>query len=159
MARNNPDDERECYNMDTRAVKFFFLSLDLPNHPLFKEQQELSTLPQVALTQLLKKYDGSTLKEETVKDASGNETTQKVKYVIKQLPRYLFLHVKRFSKNNFFKEKNLTIVNFPIKGLDLTELVSPTPKTSQVYDLIGTTIHMGKAESGAYKVMAVHEPS
>eukprot|EP00353_Schmidingerella_taraikaensis_P012008 CAMPEP_0185590306 /NCGR_PEP_ID=MMETSP0434-20130131/60357_1 /TAXON_ID=626734 ORGANISM="Favella taraikaensis, Strain Fe Narragansett Bay" /NCGR_SAMPLE_ID=MMETSP0434 /ASSEMBLY_ACC=CAM_ASM_000379 /LENGTH=48 /DNA_ID= /DNA_START= /DNA_END= /DNA_ORIENTATION= len=30
---------------------------------------------------------------------------------------------------------------------------------SHVYDLVGTVIHMGKAESGAYKVMAVHEPS
>jgi len=28
----------ECYDMDTKAVKFFFLSLDLPSHPLFKEQ-------------------------------------------------------------------------------------------------------------------------
>ena len=77
------------------------------------------------MTQLLRKYDGSTLKEESARDANGNETSVKVKYVIKQLPRYLFLHVKRFSKNNFFKEKNLTIVNFPIKGLDLTDLVSP----------------------------------
>ena len=33
------------------------------------------------------------------------------------------MHVKRFSKNNFFKEKNQSIVNFPIRGLDLTDLV------------------------------------
>ena len=122
LARQNAGDE--CYDMDSKIVKFFFLSLDLPSHPLFKEQQELSTLPQVALTQLLKKYDGSTLKEETIRDSNGNETTQKVKYTIKKLPNYLLLHVKRFSKNNFFKEKNLTIVNFPIKNLDLTDLVN-----------------------------------
>ena len=35
----------ECYDMDKKTVKFFFLSLDVPSHPLFKEQQELSTLP------------------------------------------------------------------------------------------------------------------
>ena len=81
-----------------------------------------------------------------------------MKYSIKQLPRYLFLHVKRFSKNNFFKEKNLTIVNFPIKNLDLSELVAGSAER-HVYDLVGTAIHMGKAESGVYKVMAVHEPS
>ena len=107
------------------------------------------------------------MKEETVKDAGGNETTQKVKYVIKQLPRYLFLHVKRFSKNNFFKEKNQSIVNFPIRGLDLTDLVmcpdanatNDTLRERHLFDLVGSVIHTGKAESGTYKVMALHEPS
>ena len=28
----------EVYDMATKSVKFFFLSLDLPSHPLFKEQ-------------------------------------------------------------------------------------------------------------------------
>ena len=48
----------------------------------------------------------------------------KRKYVIKKLPKYLFINIKRFSKNNFFKEKNPTIVSYPIKDLDLTEFVS-----------------------------------
>jgi len=74
---------------------------------------------------LLKKYDGVTLKEETVKKADGTEMTVKQKYTIKRLPKYLLMHVKRFSKNNFFKEKNQSIVNFPIRGLDLTDLVKP----------------------------------
>ena len=33
------------YSMEKKTVKFFFLTLDLPNVPLFKEQQELGTLP------------------------------------------------------------------------------------------------------------------
>ena len=73
---------------------------------------------------MLKKYDGTTLKEETVRKADGTEMTVKQKYQIKRLPKYLVLHVKRFSKNNFFKEKNQSIVNFPIKGLDLTDYVA-----------------------------------
>ena len=48
----------------------------------------------------------------------------KRKYIIKKLPKYLFLHIKRFSKNNFFKEKNPMIVNFPLRDLDLKELVA-----------------------------------
>ena len=28
----------DCYDMEKKDVKFFFLSLDLPSHPLFKEQ-------------------------------------------------------------------------------------------------------------------------
>jgi len=110
---------------------------------------------------LLKKYDGTTLKEETVRKADGTEMTVKQKYQIKRLPKYLVLHVKRFSKNNFFKEKNQSIVNFPIKGLDLTDYVAGGDETKprQLFDLIGTVIHTGKADSGTYKVMAVHEPS
>ena len=111
---------------------------------------------------LLKKYDGVTLKEETVrKGADGTETTVKEKYTIKRLPKYLLLHVKRFSKNNFFKEKNQSIVNFPIRGLDLTDLVQSAADSisRQIFDLVGSVIHTGKAESGTYKVMALHEPS
>ena len=55
---------------------------------------------------LLKKYDGVTLREETLRKSDGTEYTVKQKYAIKRLPKYLIIHVKRFSKNNFFKEKN-----------------------------------------------------
>lgn len=33
------------------------------------------------------------------------------------------IHIKRFTKNDFFVEKNPTIVNFPIKNLDLSDYV------------------------------------
>lgn len=36
-------------------------------------------------------------------------------FQLKHLPDYLILHIKRFTKNNFFVEKNPTIVNFPVK--------------------------------------------
>ena len=48
-----------------------------------------------------------------------NETQELKQYKLKKLPNYLFIHIKRFSKNSFFKEKNATIVNFPIKNLEL----------------------------------------
>lgn len=113
---------------------------------------------------LLKKYDGVTMREETLRRPDGSEYTVKQKYAIKRLPRYLIVHVKRFSKNNFFKEKNQSIVNFPIRGLDLTDLVvaaedGERARPREVFDLIGTVIHSGKAEGGSYKVMALHEPS
>ena len=34
--------------------------------------------------------------------------------------RYLIIHIKRFIKNNFFMEKNPTIVTFPLNDLDLS---------------------------------------
>ena len=56
--------------------------------------------------QLLKKFDGQSFKEESLRKADGTDVTVKQKYAIKRLPKYLLLHVKRFSMNNFFKEKN-----------------------------------------------------
>ena len=44
-------------------------------------------------------------------------------YKLKHLPPYLIFHVKRFTKNNFFTEKNPTIVNFPVKNLELRDYV------------------------------------
>lgn len=41
------------------------------------------------------------------------------KYRIIRLPEFLVINIKRFTKNNFFWEKNPSIVNFPVKGLDL----------------------------------------
>ena len=61
-------------------------------------------------------------------------------------------------------EKNPTIVNFPIKNLDLTELidqddVEPTNKKEFKYDLIANVIHEGKPESGIYRVQVRHKPT
>ena len=109
----------------------------------------------------MKKYDGMTMTEET-QSKDGVEVSVKKKYKIKKLPQYLFLHIKRFSKNNFFKEKNPMIVNFPIRDLDLKEFVAAedgADKSSMVYDLVGSVIHNGKADSGTYRVQTMHNPS
>lgn len=64
----------------------------------------------------MKKFDGKTFTEEAV-------TCIKRKYKIFELPKYLIIHIKRFTKNEFFMEKNPTIVSFPIKNLDMSEYV------------------------------------
>lgn len=35
------------------------------------------------------------------------------RYCLTRLPRYLILHLVRFTKNNFYVEKNPSIVTFP----------------------------------------------
>lgn len=37
------------------------------------------------------------------------------------LPPYLILHIKRFTKNNFVEERNPTIVNFPLRGVEMSD--------------------------------------
>lgn len=38
-----------------------------------------------------------------------------------RLPNFLALHLRRFSRNNFFVEKNPTLATFPVRGLDLRD--------------------------------------
>jgi U4/U6.U5 tri-snRNP-associated protein 2 len=41
-----------------------------------------------------------------------------------KLPPFLIFTIKRFTSNNFVEEKNPTIVNFPLKGVDLQDCKS-----------------------------------
>jgi U4/U6.U5 tri-snRNP-associated protein 2 len=63
---------------------------------------------QVPLIACLTKFDGSTFQEMMNGDRR--------QYVVTQLPQYLIVHIKRFSKNTQqYVEKNPTIVNFPVR--------------------------------------------
>ena len=63
---------------------------------------------QVPLFACLSKFDGSTEQEMMNGDRR--------RYVITRLPRFLIVHIKRFSKNTQqYTEKNPTIVNFPVR--------------------------------------------
>lgn len=69
-------------------TNFLMLGLDLPVTPLYQDKVSGTTqIPQVSLSSLLKKYDGTTV----------NEATSKT-YRITRLPQYLVLHAKRFQK-------------------------------------------------------------
>ena len=74
--------------------------------------------PQVPIFELLRKFDGG----RTHDDIKAGRR----RYRLTRLPAYLVLHMKRFTKNNFFWEKNPTIVNFPVRNLELRDVV-PVP--------------------------------
>lgn len=73
---------------------------------------------QAPIFELLRKFDGQRVHDDI---KAGRR-----RYRLTRLPAHLVLHVKRFSKNNFFTEKNPTIVNFPVKNLQLKDVV-PVP--------------------------------
>jgi len=108
------EDSKQEIKYTTQVLKkpFMYLSLDLPAAPLFKDSMDHNIIPQVPLFDLLAKFDG----EEEDKDAA---TGVKKRYRLSRLPRYMMLHFKRFKDNNWFIEKNPTLVNFPIKNLDM----------------------------------------
>ncbi|KZV93761.1 cysteine proteinase [Exidia glandulosa HHB12029] len=112
---------------------FLFLAVDLPTPPLFQDAEDKNIVPQVTLASVLSKYDGRTTQE-----SAG----QLKRYKLTALPPYIILHYKRFTKNNFVEEKNPTIVNFPLRGVDFAEyLDAPREGTPTVYDLIANVTH------------------
>jgi len=128
---------------------FMFLTLEIPPPPLYKDEADKNIIPQIPLFTLLKKFDGVTY-QETVKGRS--------KYNITKLPKYLILHMKRFTHNNFFLEKNPTIVNFPLNNLDMRNYVSLEDENQITkYNLLANICHEGKPAGGFYKVHVKHK--
>ncbi|KAJ7897342.1 cysteine proteinase [Mycena olivaceomarginata] len=112
---------------------FLFLAVDLPPPPLFQDSVEKNIIPQVSIHSVLAKYDGRTTQE-----SAG----QLRRYKCQRLPPYIILHFKRFTKNAFVEEKNPTIVNFPLRGLDFRDYVDASASSeSTVYDLIANVTH------------------
>lgn len=93
-------------------TKFFFLTLDIPPPALYKEDTDETSVPNCHLFEVLQKFNGKIVVE-------GRR--ERRLYRIKKFPKYLIVHYKRFTKNEFFREKNPTIVNFPMNNLDLKD--------------------------------------
>ncbi|KAG0711723.1 U4/U6.U5 tri-snRNP-associated protein 2 [Chionoecetes opilio] len=67
---------------------------------------------------------------------------------------------KRFTKNTFYIEKNPTIVNFPVKNIDLSEYLTEEVRhrhPEPIYDLVANIVHDGKPESGTYRCHILHK--
>lgn len=149
---------REEYKEKCEENHFLYLTLDLPPPPLFKDELSESIIPQVPLFTILAKFNGQTEKEyKTYKDSDLK------RFEITHFPKYLILYIKRFTRNTFFLEKNPTIVNFPIKNVDLTELLAPELRSEHkcVYDLIANVVHDGEPEAGkgTYRMHVLHRVS
>ncbi|KAJ7597361.1 spindle pole body protein [Mycena floridula] len=131
------ENEKPRFDID-RDIKatvspFLFLALDLPPPPLFQDSLEKNIIPQVTIHSVLAKYDGKTTQE-----SAG----QLRRFKCQRLPQYIVLHFKRFTKNSFVEEKNPTIVNFPLRGLDFRDYVdAPESHSSTLYDLIANVTH------------------
>ncbi|KAI0673596.1 cysteine proteinase [Trametes maxima] len=146
--------EKPRFDID-REIKsttspFLFLAVDLPPPPLFQDSVEKNIIPQVSIQSVLAKYDGQKTQE-----SAG----QLRRFKCQRLPPYIILHFKRFTKNQFVEEKNPTIVNFPLRGLDFKDyLDAPASHSGTVYDLIANVTHESAAgtthdkESTVWKV-------
>jgi hypothetical protein len=112
---------------------FLQLTLDIPEKPLFKDEDGGLVIPQEPLVNVLRKFDGvsfsdvlSAQQQQSESNSGvGTVVSKKRRYRLKKLPNYLILHLSRFKRNGFFVEKNPTIVMFPVKNFDLSSYVFP----------------------------------
>ncbi|KAL0476802.1 U4/U6-U5 tri-snRNP-associated protein 2 [Acrasis kona] len=98
--------QEQVIESSTQTIPFMFLTCDIPPVPLFKDEHAEKIVPQVSLVTLLHKYDGNTSTSVPTKTGDVQHKT----YKINKWPQYLCLHMNRFGKNNFYQEKNSTIV-------------------------------------------------
>ncbi|KAI0984702.1 hypothetical protein GJ496_007316 [Pomphorhynchus laevis] len=142
---------------------FLCLSVDLPPPPLFQDENKQNIIPQVPLFSILSKFDGET--EHEYKTYKENYMRR---YEIQSLPPYVILYFQRFTMNNFYLEKNNTIVNFPIRNVDFGTILNVTgadkdgnKNISYHYNLIANIVHEGQPESdkGTYRAHIIHKPT
>ncbi|KAG6911343.1 hypothetical protein DXG01_001014 [Tephrocybe rancida] len=146
------DKPRFDIDRDTKVSEspFLFLAVDLPPPPLFQDAVEKNIIPQVSIHSVLAKYDGKTTQVRTLFSSADRglhsryqeSLGQLRRFKCKRLSRYIILHFKRFTKNAFVEEKNPTIINFPLRGLDFKSYVdAPPDELSTLYDLIANVTH------------------
>ncbi|XP_057701493.1 ubiquitin carboxyl-terminal hydrolase 4 isoform X2 [Corythoichthys intestinalis] len=72
------------------------------------------------------------------------------KFDLWSLPRILVVHLKRFSYNRCLRDKLDTVVDFPIKDLDMSEFLSDPKAGPHTYDLVAVSNHYGGMGGGHY---------
>ena len=105
----------------TMDTHFLYLNLNIRANPLFRDEEGGLVIPQEPLVNVLKKFDGQSFSDST----SPSGAPQRKRYRLLKLSDYLILHLDRFTSNKYSREKNPTIVAFPVKNLDLREYVFP----------------------------------
>ena len=147
--------QTEEYKENEQESSFKYLTLDLPAAPLYKDEGEHNIIPQVPLNTLLAKFNGFTEKE-----YKGKRDSTMKRFKLTKLPPYLIFYIKRFNKNWFYVEKNPTIVNFPIKNVDLSDCLEGYEEgMDATYNLVANVVHDGdpNAGKGSYRVHILHQ--
>ncbi|XP_016058354.1 PREDICTED: ubiquitin carboxyl-terminal hydrolase 4 isoform X2 [Miniopterus natalensis] len=76
------------------------------------------------------------------------------KFDLWSLPKVLVVHLKRFSYSRYWRDKLDTGVEFPVRGLNMSEFVCDLSAQPYVYDLIAVSNHYGAMGVGHYTAYA-----
>ncbi|CAN8073586.1 unnamed protein product [Agarophyton chilense] len=132
---------------EEKRSKYWFLPLDLPPEPLFKDFDDRALVSQTSLEKLMRKYDGET-KQHVVKTAHQRS------FILDKVPECLILVVKRFIRSKFGLNKNPCIVHLP-QTLDMSEWCPGAGS----YELKAAVLHEGTPKDGHYRAAIRHDAS
>ncbi|XP_034514203.1 ubiquitin carboxyl-terminal hydrolase 4 isoform X4 [Ailuropoda melanoleuca] len=76
------------------------------------------------------------------------------KFDLWSLPKILVVHLKRFSYNRYWRDKLDTVVEFPVRALNMSEFVCDLSARPYMYDLIAVSNHYGAMGVGHYTAYA-----
>lgn len=138
---------KESHFFEKKTSSFWFLPLDLPPEPLFKDMNDRTLVTQITLERLMRKYDGIST-QHIVKTAHQRS------YSLRRIPECLLLVVKRFVKSKFGLSKNPCFVQLP-ESLNMSEWC----EGAGVYELKAAVLHEGKPKDGSYRVAIKHAAS
>jgi len=80
------------------------------------------------------------------------------KFDLWSLPDILIIHLKRFSYNKYWRDKLDTLMEFPVKNLDLRPfLIDGASENRDVYNLIAVTNHYGGLGGGHYTAFGLNK--
>ncbi len=129
---------RTPINMSRNAEPFFTLSLSIPKS--IEKPTIFDCFDEYVKTEELDE-DNWILDEKTGKKIPGEKQVR-----FWSLPQILIIELKRSLK----REKNKTIVTFPIENADFSSYVDGYSSKNSVYNLYGVSNHFGNARSGHY---------
>ncbi|KAF8555660.1 cysteine proteinase [Imleria badia] len=156
-----------CHHTSTTYNSFMYLSLPIPNIKGPSKAPLYSCLDTFVKEEVLEKSEAWHCPK-----CKALRSATKI-LSLSRLPPVLLIHLKRFSVKGPFTDKIETVVDFPLKSLDLTNYMPPpfppdmrknaerpTPTSAandprlQVppykYDLYGVTNHFGSLSNGHY---------
>ncbi|KAA1470161.1 cysteine proteinase [Dentipellis sp. KUC8613] len=150
-----------CHNTSTTYNTFMYLSLPIPSNRHSRITIE-HCLDAFVKEEVMEKSDAWNCPRcKTLRRATKQLS-------LSRLPPVLLIHLKRFSFKGPFTDKIEKLVEFPLKGLDLTNYMPPPlppgvdrgqhlaaddPRLQMPpyrYDLYGVTNHFGSLSSGHY---------
>uniref|UniRef100_A0A0K0DGG1 ubiquitinyl hydrolase 1 n=1 Tax=Angiostrongylus cantonensis TaxID=6313 RepID=A0A0K0DGG1_ANGCA len=118
------------YNESSKELPFLYLALDLPPAPLYRDEQMQNIIPQVPLTVLLQKFNG---------------TTEKV--LLYCLNFFVYPNISSSPTNG-----SIRISGFNVDLFDCLSEDARYEHKYTTYDLIANVVHDGKPDSGTYRI-------